>query len=626
MCGICGIMEPGLQDRDKLVESMIKRLHHRGPDAQGVWGDDCTTLGHARLSIIDLSPSGKQPMSNEDNSVWVVLNGEIYNYRELKKDLEEQGHCFRGTSDTEVLPHLYEEYGVNLFSHLHGMFALAIWDTRKQLLLLARDRVGKKPLFYAGLHKGFAFASEMKALLAIPDTDAEPRAQGVYDYLTFGVIPGPDTIYSGIHRVPPGHYLQVTQDGVPETKSYWQLEYLPKYKISGDEAHEEVLRLLRQAVRLRLRSDVPVGSFLSGGIDSGLVTAIASQESDAVLNTYTIGFQDKAFDERELARSVAEYYGTNHKEFLVHSDMKKDIEFVLGFYDEPHSGPSAVPSFAVSRLAAQHTKVVLNGDGGDETFAGYRRYMAEKFFATLDSLGLGKGRPFYRLLNDLLPMPRKGRNLYQFLHRFIRGLSVHPDMRYMAWTHDRLTEAEKSELYGGQKSFQSYMRVIHRLVKGEDGLGAVDRMLRKDFCMLLPDDHLIKMDIATMAYSLEARSPLLDHKLLEFTARLPENIKLSGYTTKPILRSLAERFLPAPVIKAPKKGFEVPIVRWMSHDLNGMLRERVLSSDSFCMATFDHKAIRNLIDGKEWDIKRWANIVWSLLCLEIWWDVYRWYR
>lgn len=623
MCGICGILNSEIQNRNGLVERMVRRLHHRGPDAQGIWEDDHITLGHARLSIIDISPTGKQPMANEDSSVWVILNGEIYNYKELRKYLEGRGHFFRGSSDTEVLPHLYEEHSENLFSYLQGMFALAIWDTRKHLLLLARDRAGKKPLFYAPLPQGMTFASEMKALLAIPEIDAEPRAQGIYDYLTFGVIPGPDTIYSGIYRVPPGHYLTISYKGDFDVKRYWQLQYAPKLKISVNEAHEEVLRLLREAIRLRLRSDVPVGIFLSGGIDSGLVTAIASQESTIPLNTYTIGFQDGIFDERSMARSVANRYGTNHKEFVLSTDMKEDIEFVLGFYDEPHSGPSALPSFAVSSLAAKHTKVVLNGDGGDESFAGYRRYIAMKLFTALDSFGFGKGHQFNCLLNDLLPMPAKGRNLYQFFHRFLRGTCVTPDMRYLIWTHDRLSENEKFELYGGDSSFQSCLHIIQKLTEREDGLGQLDRMLHKDFNMLLPDDHLIKMDIATMAYSLEARSPLLDHKLVEFVARLPENIKLPGYTTKPILRSLARRFLPESVVNAPKKGFEVPIVKWMRQDLNGMLREKVLSSDSFCMASFDHRALRSLVDGKELDAKRWANIVWSLLCLEIWWDAYR---
>ena len=433
-----------------MVQRMLSRIQHRGRDDGGVWQGAGCVLGHARLAIIDLSETGHQPLANEDGSIWVVLNGEIYNYRELREDLLRRGHSMRGTSDTEVLPHLYEEYGIDFVKRLRGMFAIALWDARHHRLVLARDRAGKKPLYYAPVADGIAFGSEMKSLFVVPGVDITINEQAVHDYLSFSSVPGTGTVYRGIHRVPAAHVL-VFEDGAPlRATCYWSLEFGPKLDIGRREAEDEILRLLREAVRLRLRSDVRVGCFLSGGIDSGLVTALAAEASDTPLRTYCVGFEDAEFDERGPAREVARQYGTDHQEFVLSSRVGAEIPDIVAHYDEPFADPSLVPSFAVAKLAAADVKVVLNGDGADEVFAGYRHFIAARKLAGLDRAGAAMLRPAAQAVYSRLPPPTRGRSPYQFLHRFLRALASGGGERYLVLTGDGLSEAEKAQLYGNR--------------------------------------------------------------------------------------------------------------------------------------------------------------------------------
>ncbi len=627
MCGIAGIIHPDTATQAPLCHQLLDRIRHRGPDHDGVWTGRGCVLGHARLSIIDLSETGHQPLSNEDGSVWVVFNGEIYNYVELRDELRAKGHILRGASDTEVIPHLYEEHGDGFVTRLRGMFAIALWDTKRRKLLLARDRVGKKPLFYAPIPGGFAFASEMKALFAVPGVDLEIRAQGIHDYLTFGDIPGPETVYRGISRVPPATVLTRDGAGTLHQSRYWSPKFLPKIRISGPEAEEEIFRLLRESVRLRLRSDVPVGCFLSGGIDSGLVTAIASEMLDKPLKTFSVGFSEDEFDERPLAAMVACKYQTDHTELLVEAQLGENLAAVIGHYDEPFADPSAVPSFAVAAAASEKIKVVLNGDGADEVFCGYRHFIAARRIARLNRMGASAGRGLFAALARILPAARNGRTAYQFVHRTLRSLGCAEDERYSVLTADLLDEADKAQLYGRSQGptappLLSALRHIAADRQNIAGLGPVDAMLLRDFRHLLGDAHLVKMDIASMAHSLEARSPFMDHELIEFAARLPETVKLSGATTKPLLRGIAARLLPDDIVKAPKRGFEIPLLRWMRNDLNAMLVERVTDPASYAMAHFDRDRIDHLLSATCWDAKRWAAVAWALLCLEIWWYRY----
>lgn len=627
MCGIAGIIHPDVTTQEPLTHQMLDRIRHRGPDHNGVWTGRGCVLGHARLSIIDLSETGHQPMSNEDGTIWVVLNGEIYNYVELRDELRAKGHVLRGGSDTEVIPHLYEEYGDDFVTRLRGMFAIALWDENKRKLLLARDRVGKKPLFYAPIPGGLAFASEMKALFAIPSVDLEHRPQGIHDYLSFGTIPGPETVYRGILRVPPATVLTRDATGNMDQKPYWSLEYLPKLQISASEAEDEILRLLRDSVRLRLRSDVPVGCFLSGGIDSGLVTAIASDMLDTPLKTFSVGFGDDEFDERPLAATVAQKYGTDHTELLLEARLGDNLTSIIEHYDEPFSDSSAIPSFAVSAAAGETIKVVLNGDGADEVFCGYRHFIAARRIAALNGLGASAARGLFALMARALPPAQNGRSLYQFMHRTLRSLGCDDHERYSVLTADLLNEADKAGLYDPALGLTvPQLLSARRHVADDDGniagLGPVDAMLLRDFRHLLGDAHLVKMDMASMAHSLEARSPFLDHELIEFAARLPENLKLPGSTTKPLLRGIASKLLPDDVVNAPKRGFEIPLLRWMRNDLNDTLMERVLDPGSYAMGHFKKDQVVRLLSGKGWDAKRWASVTWSLLCLEIWWSHY----
>jgi asparagine synthase (glutamine-hydrolysing) len=627
MCGIAGIVHPDTFTQEPLTHQMLDRIRHRGPDHNGVWTGSGCVLGHARLSIIDLSKTGNQPMSNEDGSVWVVLNGEIYNYVELRDELRAKGHILRGGSDTEVIPHLYEEYGDDFVTRLRGMFSIALWDEKDRKLLLTRDRAGKKPLFYAPIPGGLAFASEMKALFQIPSADLEFRPQGVHDYLSFGAIPGPETVYRGIYRVPPATVLIRDAAGNIDRKRYWSLEYRPKLQISASEAEDEILRLLRDSVRLRLRSDVPVGCFLSGGIDSGLVTAIASEMLDTPLKTYSVGFDEDEFDERPLAAKVARKYGTDHTELLLEARLGDNLTSIIEHYDEPFSDSSAIPSFAVSAAAGETIKVVLNGDGADEVFCGYRHFIAARRIAALNRMGASGGRGLFALLARTLPLAQNGRSTYQFIHRTLRSLGCDEHDRYSVLTGDLLNETDKTGLYDPSQILAVQQLLSARRHVADDdgniaGLGPVDAMLLRDFRHLLGDAHLVKMDMASMAHSLEARSPFLDHELIEFAARLPEDLKLPGATTKPLLRAIAAKLLPDEVVNAPKRGFEIPLLRWMRNDLNETLMERVLDPGSYAMGHFKKDQVVRLLSGKGWDAKRWASVTWSLLCLEIWWSNY----
>jgi asparagine synthase (glutamine-hydrolysing) len=628
MCGIAGIIHPDTATQTPLTRQMLDRIRHRGPDHSAIQSGPGWVFGHARLSIIDLGETGHQPMRNEDGSVWVVFNGEIYNYVELREELRARGHVLRGTSDTEVIPHLYEEFGDGFVTRLRGMFAIALWDEKRRRLLLARDRAGKKPLFYAPIPGGIAFASEMKALFAVPGADLEIRAQGIHDYLTFGDVPGPETVYRGIARVPPATVLTRDNSGVIGQTRYWSPEFLPKLNISAREAEDEIYRLLQCSVRLRLRSDVPVGCFLSGGIDSGLITAIASQMLDHPLKTFSVGFHEDEFDERPLAAMVARKFQTDHTELLLEARLGENLAAIIGQYDEPFADPSAVPSFAVAAAAGGSIKVVLNGDGADEVFGGYRHFIAARRIAMLGRLGGSAGRGLCAALARALPPPGNGRSGYQFVHRTLRALGRGAEERYSVLTADLLDEADKAWLHGAAHGLavQPLLTAMRHIAADREritGLGPIDAMLLRDFRHLLGDAHLVKMDIASMAHSLEARSPFMDHELIEFAARLPESIKLPGAITKPLLRGIAARLLPDEIVNAPKRGFEIPLLRWMRGDLNAMLIERVTDPSSYAMTHFDRSRVGRLLDGVGWDAKRWAAVAWSLLCLEIWWDRYR---
>ena len=608
MCGIAGIW--GEYDRDRL-RAMANRLRHRGPDDESFWSDDCAGIAfvHRRLAVIDLD-AGAQPIPCEDGHIVTICNGEIYNYVELREELLARGHTLATKSDTEVIVHLYEEMGTEFVSKLRGMFAIAVWDNRLRQLVLVRDRAGKKPLYYSETDAGFVFASQIRGVLAgltVPPT-VDPQA--IADFLTWTVIPGPGTIYREVRCLQPGEMIIVRERRIAERRRYWNLAMEPKTAVCRDEAIERIDHRLNESVRLRLRADVPVGCFLSGGIDSGILTAMAARHRSDRVTTITVGFEDGGFDERPLARMVAQRYGTDHHEVALRPDVANDLPRILAAYDQPFGDSSCIPSFYLARTARQHVKVVLNGDGGDELFAGYRRYVAAR-------LSAGAGEPAgWQRWSRLLPTPRSYRSAYAFGHRFVRGMALDDVDRYLAWATDAF-EPDVWASVGGKVAPTD--RFARESLSRFDGCGALDRMLATDFSVVLPYDLLVKMDIATMIHGLEARSPMLDQVLVDEVAHLPESLKLGGVTTKPLLREMARRYLPEQLCSAPKRGFEMPLVHWLGRDLRDLCQDVLLSRPGLVSQLIDRPTLERLCRGEvDMEPARWARRLWLLLVLGLW--------
>lgn len=628
MCGIAGIFD--LQGRPierPILERMTRRLTHRGPDDEGFYVQGPIGLSQRRLSIIDLS-TGHQPMSNEDGQVWVTFNGEIYNFQELREELIGLGHQFRTVSDTETIVHAYEQFGADCVKRFRGMFALAIWDGRKQQLYLARDRVGKKPLFYGLADNKLVFASELQGLLEHPALRKEIDSTAIDDYLTYGYIPAPRTAYRGIAKLLPGHHLTIprAQNGMvaslPEAQCYWQLQYEPKLELSEDEAAQGLLEVLTEAVRLRMIADVPLGALLSGGVDSSLVVALMSQLSSQPVKTFSIGFDDQAFNELPFARLVAQRYATDHHELVVRSNALEILPKLVRHYGEPYADSSAIPSYYVAQLTRQHVTVALNGDGGDECFAGYDRYLgsalADRYQRLPGVLRRGVIEPLAALIPGSLPR----RNRLRQAKRFLQVASQPRPERYLSWVSFFRPES-KQELYSQEfrkqlNGHQATSWLLDRFRQHANGHDALDTLLAVDVESYLPYDLLVKMDIATMANSLEARSPFLDHKVLEFAARLPVRNKIRGSVLKYLPKKVAEGLLPADNLHRRKMGFGVPVGDWMRHELRGLVEDVLLSPTALGRGYFRPDAVRNLVREHLETRQGNPDQLWALLWLELW--------
>ena len=535
MCGIAGLVDlrPHRDDPDTL-RKICARMAHRGPDGDGVHVDGAVALAHRRLSIIDLA-GGAQPMSNHEGTVWVTFNGEIYNFEELKRDLCAHGHHFRTRSDTEVLLHAYEQFGHDCVKRFRGMFAFGIWDSRRQSLFLGRDHVGKKPLYYAHFDRQFVFASEMQALLEHPGIKREVDLSAIDDYLTYGYVPSPKTAFNGVFKLPPAHTLTlaITSESDPprlEIEPYWRLAYSPKLNLSEDDAAAELLEVLTEAVRLRMVADVPLGALLSGGVDSSLIVALMSRLADRPIKSFSIGFDDHSFNELPHARKVAAHCGTDHHELVVRPDDMAILPTLVRHYGEPYADSSAIPTYHVARLTRQHVTVALSGDGGDECFAGYERYLGNQLATWYQRipgrLRSGVIEPVARMIPEPLhPQHRLGQ-----ARRFLLSASQPWEKRYVRWVSYFAPEA-KTDLYTPEFAahlgqYDSTAWLSSRLdALRRAGLSPADSLLAADVGSYLPEDLLVKMDIASMANSLEARSPFLDHKFMEFAARLPMEFK-----------------------------------------------------------------------------------------------------
>ncbi len=603
---------------------MCEVITHRGPDSRGTFVEDGVGLGIQRLAIIDLE-TGDQPIFNEDESVVVVQNGEIYNYRELRRELEARGHRFSTQTDTEVIVHLYEDHGDDCVERLRGMFAFALWDRRRRRLLVARDRVGKKPLFYAARNGSFWFGSEAKSILQDPEIPREVNTDAVDSFLHFQYVPHPLSAFAALRKLPPAHVL-TWEDGRIETRRYWKLSYSPDDPYgSEEEMHERIRFELLEATRLRLRSDVPLGAFLSGGVDSSAVVAAMAQLSSTPVKTFSIGFDVEAFDETAHARQVAELFGTEHHEFRVEPHAIEILPKLIWHYGEPFADQSAIPSFYLAELTRREVTVALNGDGGDEDFAGYHRYVAQRVADRLSWVPDPLARTGARITDAIGP-GRDERSFRARLGRLAHAVSMSPYERYAMWIA-YFNEQERGALYSddfraslaGERTAPT---VIRDPYLASDAAEFTDRILDVDVATYLPGDLLVKMDIATMAHSLEVRSPMLDHHFMEMAARLPASAKLTGMTTKRVFKDALRPWLPGEILDREKMGFGVPLADWFRGALVDLPGEVLLDPRSLERGYFREDAVRALITSHREGVADTSNKIWALLQLELWLRTY----
>lgn len=619
MCGITGIWNyrTGRPANRECVGAITRLIAHRGPDGEGYYWGPGPALGHRRLSIIDLE-GGRQPMSNEDGTIWIVFNGEIYNFPELRKELERRGHRFQTNSDTEAIVHLYEDYGDDCFEKLRGMFALAIWDQRNQRLVLARDRVGIKPLFYGLGKDGIVFGSELKCIRASGQVSLDVEPTAVADLFTYFYIPGPKTIYRDAYSLEPGHILVVTKDGVRK-KKYWDLQE-GTLNLNDEKAYAEQLQdLLRESVSCHLLSDVPLGAFLSGGVDSGAVVALMSQMTESPVMTCSIGFQEEEYNELAPAETVARLFKTDHHQQVVTPEPAKVLERLVEFYDQPFPDHSAIPTYYVSQLARQNVKVVLSGDGGDENFGGYSRYVRQRLLedirhripGPLHSLLL---RPFRSLSGD-----RKHNSLPARLQRVLHQLAAGSREAYLhgmtitdAPMRARLFSGDFQRELGGYDPLDVFRDVYDRAPASDP----LSKIFYLDLKTYLVDDILTKVDRASMANSLEVRVPLLDHEVVEFAFSLPLGMKLRDRQRKYLLRKVLEKQLPANHLNLQKKGFRVPMIPWMRGQLRDWTSE-ILMDQTYTGAFLNLKAVRQVWDSFQRGQDHFADMLAILLSFSL---------
>ncbi len=629
MCGIYGYLSTKEKVAPDILHSMGDSLRHRGPDGEGEeiqqsveWG---IGLGHTRLSVIDLSPAGKQPMCNEDETIWITYNGEIYNFRELRTELQRNGHRFKSNSDTEVIIHLYEERGVRCLERLNGMFAFAIWDRSEKTLFLARDRIGKKPLHYGLYDGGIVFGSEIKALLKHPKIVREIDLSSLNKYLSYEYVPAPGTIFKSIQKVRPGCFL-LYKNGEVKTEKYWDIplsDHPISYK-TEDEYVEELREILEKSVRSRLLADVPVGVFLSGGLDSSLVAAMAKRNNEDI-ECFSIGFDDSSFDERKYAARVAQslHLKQNLRIFSM-SEMLANLEDLPRLLDEPLADASILPTYLLSKMTSEKLKVALSGDGGDELFAGYPTYQAHKLVTYFDSLP-DSLKDAARSLALSLPVSDTNISFDFKIKQFLRGAGVSSEIRFFRWMGGFI-DGEKKELLSDDlkaalRHHNSYEDIFSYI--SESGLSKdMERILYLSMKLYLQDDILVKVDRAAMANGLEVRCPLLDQEFVEFACRLPTKYKLKGLKTKYLLKKAARGILPNEIIDRRKKGFGIPITRWLRNELKDFMLNSLEETKIKRQGYFNYAYIKKLIDDHLEKKKDNRKALWTLLVFQIWHENY----
>jgi len=619
MCGICGIYNKGgAPVSSGTIVRMREVMVLRGPDDAGIYIGDHIGLGHRRLSIIDLSRAGRQPISNENGRIWAVVNGEIYNFMELREKLVKAGHIFKSKTDSEVIVHGYEEWGEKAFEKIHGMYALAIWDAQREKLILLRDRIGKKPLFYAEIAGSVVFASDIKSIISYKN-DFEIDQSAIDCYLAHICVPQSHSIYKGIKKVKPAHYM-IFDKGQTSAYRYWSLSFRGKKNVDINEYIEETTEILKTTVKERLICDVPMGAFLSGGVDSSLVVAFMSQLSNQKVKTFSAGFDYQPYNELPYAKKIADLFGTEHHEFILKIDFIDDLLKLVWNYGEPFADSSAVPSYYISKIAKEHIKVALSGDGGDESFAGYDRTQ-DVYRASLYQ----KIVPAFISRNILSPFLRMSRGMadkiyllerIKFYEDYIGEGAKKKYKNYMGFLFQRekLYSREFKEKIGAHDPSHVYEGFYEQA----DGESDVDKALFVDMNTIMPDDYQVKMDIASMSNSIEIRSPFLDCRVIEFAAKIPSDMKLNWRHSKYFLKKIAERYLPRENIYRPKSGFAVPIGMWFRDELRDYIYAVILSDKAKGRAYFDYAYVRYLLDSHVAGREDHSHRIWSLLWLELW--------
>jgi asparagine synthase (glutamine-hydrolysing) len=637
MCGITGAVwtDPAKALEQQTLRGMIAVLRHRGPDDQGEYVADIgsppgggvaprtqsagVALGHRRLAILDIA-GGQQPLSNEDGSIWIVFNGEIYNFRALRQRLEGAGHRFRTQSDTETIVHLYEDKGPDCLGCLNGMFALALWDARQRQLLLARDRLGKKPLVYRVEPGRLLFASELKSLLAVPGMTREISPQAIDAYLTYQYVPHPQTIFCGICKLPPGHYA-IYREGRLHVRRYWQPDFNREEDLPAREYAGRLRGLLRSSVELRLQSEAPLGAFLSGGVDSSIVVGLMRELTDAPVRTFSIGFSVPEYDETRYARLVARRFQTLHEEFRVEPHAMEILPRLVWHYDEPFADASAVPTWYVAQLTRQHVTVALTGDGGDELFAGYPRYLAVWLAAWFDRLPAWMRRLAAARIWQRVPASPRQKSLVRRWKRFVEVLGQSPQQRYLDWIAI-FKEAQRAALYSDdflaslpESDPREFLTDAFAASRRRDPVTAASLA---DLTTYLPCDLMTKVDIASMAHGLECRQPFLDYRVVELAAAMPVGLKFHGGRGKRILREAFADLLPGPIRRRRKMGFGVPLDHWFRNELRDYAREVLFDSRALGRGYFRAEAVRRLWDDHQQGRFDHSARLWALFVLELW--------
>jgi asparagine synthase (glutamine-hydrolysing) len=617
MCGIAGFVDltprqATLESDRSRVKAMCDVIRHRGPDDEGTHVEAGAALGMRRLSIIDLS-TGHQPIHNEDRTVWVVFNGEIYNYRELREALEAEGHRFYTSSDTETIVHGYETWGEGLFTRLRGMFGVAIWDSARRRLLLARDRAGIKPLYYAEAGGRLFFGSEAKSVLVNPEVDRSLDAAALDHYLAYQYTPRDGSIFRGIRKLRPGHYLKIAA-GAVSVHQYWELPAAPSFAGTEADALAELRDVLAGAVRSHMIADVPLGAFLSGGIDSSLVVALMAEASGRPVKTFSIGFEDAGYDELPHARRVARYLGTEHHEFVVKPDALGILDRVVWHFDEPFADPSAIPTWYVSEMARRHVTVVLSGDGGDELFGGYDRYRPHPRVASFDRLAPGVGRVVAAAAWRALPHGVRGRNFLRHVARDPRGRYLDSVTFFHEDEREALLAPALRARLRGWRAEEYFGRPFDRFAR----LPLQARTMNFDFETYLPEDCLVKVDRMSMAHAIESRVPLLDHQVVELAASLPAAMKMPRGRLKHLLRTLAFGFVPREILDRPKQGFAVPIGAWFRGELRDAFGDILGSPLARGRGYFDQRFVDRLLAEHLAARRDHSWKLWQLLIFELW--------